>query len=293
MKKTLIKPIIVLSLFSCGLMPQIAIAAMNISKFVWGKDYIQTANNTQNTTADFFIFDSVITFNGIGDTTSVTINHTSYTAPKSYTDDSGGNGTFWFLENDFTSQSNLLAAFPDNTSYTIEISGGTLGTQTFNFDVAAESFATGADIPYLTGDTFNNLQGMDVNTDLDVTWNNPFAASATNVSVGAFDILTDDEIWTDGVSDPAAVTGANLLGTTILAGSLLADTEYGFFLEFSKGNVAETGTTLPSSTSQHVYGFNSNVGFNFTTASVVPVPAAVWLFGSGLIGLIAVARRKA
>ena len=26
---------------------------------------------------------------------------------------------------------------------------------------------------------------------------------------------------------------------------------------------------------------------------VVPVPAAVWLFGSGLIGLIGVARRKA
>ncbi|MCK5092950.1 MAG: VPLPA-CTERM sorting domain-containing protein, partial [Gammaproteobacteria bacterium] len=27
-------------------------------------------------------------------------------------------------------------------------------------------------------------------------------------------------------------------------------------------------------------------------ASVVPVPAAVWLFGSGLIGLVGFARRK-
>ncbi|MBI5783055.1 MAG: VPLPA-CTERM sorting domain-containing protein, partial [Gammaproteobacteria bacterium] len=27
--------------------------------------------------------------------------------------------------------------------------------------------------------------------------------------------------------------------------------------------------------------------------AVVPVPAAVWLFGSGLLGLIGVARRKA
>lgn len=34
-------------------------------------------------------------------------------------------------------------------------------------------------------------------------------------------------------------------------------------------------------------GFNAN--FDFT---VVPVPAAVWLFGSGLLGLIGVARRK-
>ena len=34
-------------------------------------------------------------------------------------------------------------------------------------------------------------------------------------------------------------------------------------------------------------GFNAN--FDFT---VVPVPAAVWLFGSGLLGLVGVARRK-
>ena len=34
-----------------------------------------------------------------------------------------------------------------------------------------------------------------------------------------------------------------------------------------------------------------SAGFLLTT-SAVPVPAAVWLFGSGLIGLIGVARRK-
>ena len=28
------------------------------------------------------------------------------------------------------------------------------------------------------------------------------------------------------------------------------------------------------------------------SASTVPVPAAVWLFGSGLVGLLGVARRK-
>lgn len=34
-------------------------------------------------------------------------------------------------------------------------------------------------------------------------------------------------------------------------------------------------------------------GFNYMNAAPVPVPAAVWLFGSGLLGLIGVARRKA
>ena len=42
--------------------------------------------------------------------------------------------------------------------------------------------------------------------------------------------------------------------------------------------------------------FGSNTGpidytMTFET-TVVPVPAAVWLFGSGLLGLIGVARRK-
>jgi hypothetical protein len=38
---------------------------------------------------------------------------------------------------------------------------------------------------------------------------------------------------------------------------------------------------------------DSTVGLSgFVQQVVVPVPAAVWLFGSGLIGLIAVARRK-
>ncbi len=41
-------------------------------------------------------------------------------------------------------------------------------------------------------------------------------------------------------------------------------------------------------------GFNANFNANMnpTPDTVIPVPAAVWLFGSGLMGLAAVARRK-
>jgi hypothetical protein len=41
---------------------------------------------------------------------------------------------------------------------------------------------------------------------------------------------------------------------------------------------------------------NSNAGYSIGPfdpgPQVVPVPAAVWLFGSGLLGLVGVARRK-
>ncbi len=41
-------------------------------------------------------------------------------------------------------------------------------------------------------------------------------------------------------------------------------------------------------------GFNANFSANMTPTpdAVIPVPAAVWLFGSGLLGLVGIARRK-
>ena len=41
------------------------------------------------------------------------------------------------------------------------------------------------------------------------------------------------------------------------------------------------------------FGKNTDAYLDAAYLKVVPVPAAVWLFGSGLIGLIALARRKA
>jgi hypothetical protein len=35
-----------------------------------------------------------------------------------------------------------------------------------------------------------------------------------------------------------------------------------------------------------------NANFNLQGVSAVPVPAAVWLFGSSLLGLVGIARRK-
>lgn len=39
-------------------------------------------------------------------------------------------------------------------------------------------------------------------------------------------------------------------------------------------------------------GFNANFNLNGITPAAVPLPAAVWLLGSGLLGMVGVARRK-
>jgi len=42
----------------------------------------------------------------------------------------------------------------------------------------------------------------------------------------------------------------------------------------------------------HVHGFDPSGGSESFVNNPVPVPAAIWLFGSGLLGLVGIARRK-
>jgi hypothetical protein len=62
-----------------------------------------------------------------------------------------------------------------------------------------------------------------------------------------------------------------------------------FIVEADIGNLA--AGQYPATAYLNIDGMLVDSGF--THFNVVPVPAAVWLFGSGLLGLIGVARRKA
>lgn len=55
--------------------------------------------------------------------------------------------------------------------------------------------------------------------------------------------------------------------------------------------IADTIGGTPMQTAPFA-GFNANFDITDITITAVPVPAAVWLFGSGLIGLVGVARRR-
>lgn len=79
-------------------------------------------------------------------------------------------------------------------------------------------------------------------------------------------VLMSTSDWISGYSLPGSIPGLNdLIGV------------YGFGESWSGG----------------VMVGRVELAFNSVTVSAVPVPAAAWLFGSGLLGLISVARRKA
>lgn len=66
-----------------------------------------------------------------------------------------------------------------------------------------------------------------------------------------------------------------------------------FLLLSGSGTVSKTSFETTSGTWDFSAQTSGNTFSWSSSSSVVPVPAAVWLFGSGLLGLVGIARRKA
>ena len=103
---------------------------------------------------------------------------------------------------------------------------------------------------------------------------------------GKFNVNIDD---TDGFNDAYKtitfiLTDTQAGGSWASAGSVLTNNAAGFLAaaHIFPCTVTAAGCDLVNSP-----GANGSTGF-----AAVPIPAAAWLFGSGLVGLIAIARRR-
>ena len=108
------------------------------------------------------------------------------------------------------------------------------------------------------------------------------AAGAGNTQTGTLDALTTgfDHNWTPGQD---GVIGQSGTGSALVAAGAGAWT--GNLVNF--GNVGAAWGAFDSNPLSEKFDITVN-----GVAAAVPVPAAVWLFGSGLLGLVGVARRK-
>ena len=107
--------------------------------------------------------------------------------------------------------------------------------------------------------------------DFEISEAGSYMATLTNFNFPAFMIDTGMDV----------VTATQFLGSTLGAGSFTFDATPGIY------SVGFFGTADPSTLSNP-----SNLGMYGMQISQIPIPAAVWLFASGLLGLVVVSRNK-
>lgn len=123
-----------------------------------------------------------------------------------------------------------------------------------------------------------------------------FDNSATDFTTGGLSLAIFDVVTFEKVADDGWVA-ANNAGDSIILGDtnqfqLTASRNADPATEVLTANpVAESGAALVTFYSDTAFADLLVVDATPTT-SAVPVPAAVWLFGSGLVGLIGLSRRR-
>ena len=118
--------------------------------------------------------------------------------------------------------------------------------------------------------------------------------SFTQVNLSSFSVQYNGAFSGSGSTLPATVSGVMNSSPTPVFSSLFANdvltkpsggtTNFQFF-----GTNGQAWQFTGSGTSQGTFSFTGNGTWQ---VAPVPVPAAVWLFGSGLFGLVGLARRK-
>ena len=160
-------------------------------------------------------------------------------------------------------------------SLTPNIASGIVG-DTFNFTIDATDFLDGS-----AGGQFT------------VNWD-PSVFTATGGAVN--NILWDVGTVNLGTSGQASINFTNIFGPDVTGPSFGIAT---LSLQATGGPVSPVLPNITMAASGNWFDLNnvnitSAVVFNGATVTVnaIPVPAAVWLFGSGLLGLVGVARRR-
>ena len=183
------------------------------------------------------------------------------------------------LTGDFVNGS--LTSWTSNTDLTAAINNFITGATSVDF-WAVGRYQEGANKYAVSTTSLNTSQAVNALTDSN------FDAFTSSANVGQFIDATEGltENWKVGIpaGDASHFNEPNLLGNGLVASVDLGvdatffATQSGFF---SGVNNFEYDTWRLDTDGTLSYG-----------VSAVPVPAAVWLFGSGLIGLVGVARRK-
>lgn len=254
-------PILVASLMT----GQSAMAQVDDWFFNKAISYRQSENNTAPTEADgWFVELAVVTLNP-GDATSATISGGGIAGSLELEWDDGE----WLYERDFESQAQMDALFPGNQSYTITLSGGTLGTLTQTFNLGPASYPA---IPYLTGSDFSTALNILPGAGFTFHWNSP-GAGANAIWLELEDAVTEDTIADFEFDAPGLPTSQHLDSTTLSPGYA-----YSGFLGFLNST---TNSGAGGFEAEGYIEYSTELSFDFhQLLSAAPDPiVGAWQFG--------------
>ena len=178
--------------------------------------------------------------------------------------------------------------------------GGTVGC----FDFSPDSPLTSINITSGSASgLLGNIDGTFGVGPITTLVSSPFLVQSAAVSgtgtlsiVDGANTLTADLVWVD-IYSAGVAGGTNVNGTANLSNISYSGTNADLLALFNGGTGIQTMTYQFTSAASLTKLFTTNTSITSTSFSgsitPVPVPAAAWLFGSGLVGLIGVARRKA
>ncbi|MGD8933168.1 MAG: VPLPA-CTERM sorting domain-containing protein [Gammaproteobacteria bacterium] len=155
-----------------------------------------------------------------------------------------------------------------------------------------------ANAAFITGDlgitgNYGASGGNNLGDATTITLSSATGTSGTDVIGSTVTFGTPGTINNGAISINPSAAQANVfvIGGWQFDLSTLAITDQTTILLTMEGTGVLSGNGFDSTAATWTFSSQGASSYSMTI-SAVPVPAAVWLFGSGLVGLIAVARRK-
>jgi len=248
--------------------PPVGCTDLGVSDVIKEIIYTQTADNTQPTQPALYRFDGFMdTFeDAVG---SANVSNGITTVP--FLEDEPG---VWDLDQsnvEFGSKAALDANFPSNMSYTIHIQDGTLGTRDQVVTLSADDYP---DVPFFTGTSYSDLNGMDPEQELVINWASP-SLNTTHVFLEIYNIGTDDKPF-EAELDPA--TNSITIPADVLESGVMYEIDINHFASPTSFADDCPGFGLGSI---NLTGFVSSTSVFFTPLAAPSCPAD--LTGDGVL----------
>ena len=139
--------------------------------------------------------------------------------------------------------------------------------------------------------------GLETNMPMQIVWDATGLINAIDYGLQVGDVISGDQLYRGGALELQSISSAIPWSEEFIYNHPI----YGITTGFGQGpaplaTAAGTQGIAAGEVIEYIQAhidIGSENSMEVTSISAIPIPATVWLFGSGLIGLISIARRKA